>query len=553
MIFLGIGDRMVYPRWIKPLLTIDDRVADRRQRLKELRADQDVVDRAAEEYMALVARVGTFDVNRTQTTMLDRIGALTAKNKLESVSVTPARPKSDRKTGLTRLVVTVKAIGTLRSGVEFLKDLAEISQVVRVGNAVFSPAGQKRKARGKPRLNLRVPIEVIVLSQQKVVGTIDLAKLEKPESFERHQGRNYAMIWDMKPFSEYVPPKPLRAVAGRDVNQVPGKKKRTIGGPASGGDGEYTYQWDPCDRLKDCSIAKPTVDCSEEFTQAYTVTVTDGTGATASDSIRVAIAKRKVIQIPDPPKLKKQEKPPKRIVRWPDNKYMQIRMALLCSFEAGNTDELAVYNKRAKRMEYHAVGADFDGGELLYVHPTGAVVHRNEQYFLCPIGSMLNDDIRASDLAETFEYEYPHLVAAASWYRDRDEAAAKTKAEEQARLKAEAIVEKAKKEGEAKKPKSDDAGKTKGAQTKPVPAKTWAKPKPPARKTDKKPARSSGARKKPGVRAAPREFPPLPEDILKKLQKETEDLKKQKQKSKAEPQKDEPAEEEQDDEEKTPE
>ena len=76
------------------------------------------------------------------------------------------------------------------------------------------------------------------------------------------------------------------------------------------------------------------------------------------------------------------------------------------------------------------------------------------------------------------------------------------------------------------------------------------KTKPPA-KAVKKPARSRDARRKPGLRRPARTYPPLPEDIRRRLLKENQD--RVNQKPNGESPDDDPAKEEADAEEKEPE
>ena len=72
----GLVRGVVYPTWIHPLLTIDERIAERRKALDVLEAQEAAVQQARHEYKVLVARVGSFDVGKVETEVRDRLNRL---------------------------------------------------------------------------------------------------------------------------------------------------------------------------------------------------------------------------------------------------------------------------------------------------------------------------------------------------------------------------------------------------------------------------------------------------------------------------------------------
>lgn len=394
--------RAVYPEWIKPLFSLDRRIAERGKELERLQALADEVEKERWEYRGCVERIGTFDVGRVETDVRDRLNGLIVKYKLQSASVAPSRPVEDRKTGLSTTVITVSAVGTLESAVNFMKEVSELPELVRVGNPTMYPTSSGRKAADKGLVNVRVPVEVLVLPQQKVVGRIDLAELKKPEAFVRHAERDYSPIWKGTPFTEFVPLAPLRVDVQRTIAVETGQSVGLQATP-SGGDGNYTIAWSPADGLVDPTSAHPTLDTSTARTQTYTVTVTDGAESKpATASAVVTIREPKPEQPAVVPRIV--DKGPQR---WPDARFMQIVMSLLRSVGPDRTNELMVYNTRTKETIYYRSGADFDGGTLVFVHQTGGLVHRKGQYFVYPLGGTLEDHLEAS-AAEG----YPELKAA---------------------------------------------------------------------------------------------------------------------------------------------
>jgi|CXWL01.1.fsa_nt_gi hypothetical protein len=400
--------QVVYPNWIRPLLTIDQRVAERRADLEKLEKLQKSVDDARLEYRDYVARIGSFDPGRVETAIRDRLNALIEKHKLENANTAPSRPVEDRKTGLTTSVITVTAVGSLESAVSFLKDVSELPELVRVGNPAIYPAGSGRKGEEKDLVNVRLPIEVLVLPKHKVAGLIDPTTLQKSESFVRHTGRDYSEIWNRKPFTPYVELPPLRVDTQKTINVEVGAQAFLQATP-SGGDGKYTIAWTPTDGVSEPTMARSAVDTSAVRTQTYTVTVTDTVKDRTPVTATVAVSIREKSIPPKPSDPTPPPPPPPPVVTtWPDAKLMQIVMTLLRSAGTSRTNELMVFNSRTKETTYHKVTEDFDGGKLVFVHQTGGVVSRKGQYFVYPLGAMLSEAVEYK-LAEN----YPELKAAA--------------------------------------------------------------------------------------------------------------------------------------------
>ena len=461
-----VGAKVVYPAWIEPLVTIDERIADEQNELDRLVKVGEGVKKAKYMYRDYVARIGSFDVGKVEIDVRAKLNELIEKHRLRGANVSRGRTTEDRKTKLNRLQVTVGGTGTLQSAIEFIKDIAEMPQLVRVGNVAISPAAKAAsRGRGKKRskevlMNLRIPVEVLVLPQQRVVGRLKPEELTPPASLTpRHMNNAYALIWEGKPFSEYVPPVPLRANAGRTVTVKKGRKA-SLAGSATGGDGEYTYLWEPSTKLSDPASPKPSVDTKEAFTEEYMLTVTDGDERTATAKVRVTVneppPKPETPTIvkggpPPPPAPPPEDKP------WKDGRYMQIRQALLNWTGPERVGELMVFNTKGKKTDYYTVGAEFDGGELLYVHPTGAVARRNDDFFLYPIGGRL-DEAFTPDVETALEY--PALKSVADQLQTAAEAqAAKIKAEEEAKAAEKAEAEKKAKAVEGAKAATKDETK----------------------------------------------------------------------------------------------
>ena len=385
--------KVVYPNWLRPLLSLDERVAERREVLDRLESLDHQVMRARTEYRDYIARIGSFDAQRVVTDVRDRLNGLIQKHHLQNAGVSPGTPRSNRKTGVETIVITVTAVGLLESAVGFLRDVAELPHLMRVGNVALYPSKSSRSAdRKRPQelTHLRVPIELLVLPQQKVVGRIRLEGLSQPKSWVRHEGRDYSLIWSGQPFTQYIPPKPLKVNVGRDVTVKVGRSAR-LRASVKGGDKDYTYEWSPMDGLKNVKGPNVEVDTTTPFEQSYTLTVTDGMGVSASDVVQVTVTERRK-KTTTTRRDKKTAKP--RDPRWPNRRQMQVVMALGWTGPAERINELMVYNKKLRETSYYAVGDEFDGGELVFVHQTGGLVHRTDgQYAIYPIGDTLDRDV----------------------------------------------------------------------------------------------------------------------------------------------------------------
>ena len=365
--------KVVYPLWLEPLLTIDQRIAERRKEYDVLKAVEDDVRRAKERYKTTVARIGSFDIAKVETDVRVRLNKLIEEHQLQSANVSPSRRTVDRKTGIEKMVITVTGVGTLKSGIEFLRDVSELPQLLRVGNPAIYPASRSRRDKGPTRMNLRVPIELRVLPRKTVVGTITQGDRPQPERFSRHEAHDYSVIWTGKPFTE---PIPLRVTTPKPVSIEQGKRAQ-ITVNATGGDRDYSCQFEPEEGLSDPAICNPAVDTTSPFTRDYTVTVTDGGGESATARVKVVVREKLVRRVARKGKevLHPPPRPPKE-KRWKDGHFMQLVMALIRSVGTERFSELMVYNRKAKKTVYYAIGDEFDGGEVVFVHPRGGVVRR---------------------------------------------------------------------------------------------------------------------------------------------------------------------------------
>ena len=88
-------------------------------------------------------------------------------------------------------------------------------------------------------------------------------------------------------------------------------------------------------------------------------------------------------------------------------------MALLQRKGNLREDEFMLCDVRNQSNRFVAVGEEFDGGTLLYVHQRGGLAVRNDDYLVYPLGATLNMSIPV-DSAQ----DYPELQRAAQYHRE---------------------------------------------------------------------------------------------------------------------------------------
>lgn len=409
VIVYALFSQVVYPHWIEKWLTLDERIAKRRVVLDRLEAVAARVEGARYAYRSWVGRAGSFDAESVAIDVRDRINKLIEKHGLKNAKVSQSRPSSDRKTGLIKSTVTVSATGTLPKGIAFLRDLAELPYLTRIGAPSLSPAGSSGRGATKDTVNIRVPVEVWILPQHRIVGRLEPKDIERPDKHVHHAGRDYSRIWSGEPFQEYVP---LRVEASPKLSVLKGTST-TLDARVDGGLGGYTFSWMPKKGLSSTTIANPRVDTETPRKQNYTLTVTDAFGHTATAKVAVTVrdtppptvaTRTREIQKPPPE--------PDRPKPWSNGRQLQICMALLRRIGDTRVEEVMVHNSQSNSEDFYKVGDDFDGGELVFVHQTGGVVRRSDDYFIYPLGETLDNA-----LTERAAGEYPVLLDAVKRHR----------------------------------------------------------------------------------------------------------------------------------------
>jgi len=422
----GLVSSVIYPRWIKPLVTIKDAIARLEKQRDALVEDQRRVDNEVRAFRGFVNRVGALDIRRVENEIRARLNEMLAEHKLDSVSVTPNTPRTIKKIGTQEMTVTVKAEGSLESAIKLMRDIAELPHLVRVLNTTIQPvSGGRRKTRGKKkeeRVTLTVPLQIMALPQQRLAGRIEKDDIEQPEVFVRHENRDYSSIWTRTPFTPYIVYPPLKVTIKEPNIKVQETKRCNLEAVATGGDGDYEFVWTPSGGIDKPTARRVRVDTRSTGKRSYTVTVTDGQGEVAKATANLEItAKPKPRHVAkNDPKPPPPPPPPTGPQRWKNGRDLQLCMALLNRSGSERHSEIMVHNNKSGETTYYTIGDEFDAGTLVYVHPTGALVRREvdkqDKYFVYPIGAALTEDL-ASEAA----VDYPKLQASANWFAQRDQ------------------------------------------------------------------------------------------------------------------------------------
>ncbi len=409
MVLFIMVSKTFYPWYVEPLVTLGDRIAKREIELDKLEEKQEKAEWAVREYRRLMDRIGSGDVGKVENAIRQRLNDLFATHKLDQATTTPTKPHPDRKTGVTKMSLTINAEGSLTSVTSFLKDLSELPQLVRVGNVSIFPKSSSRRGKKKvdrEYVNLRVPIEVWVLPQHKMLGekVVD-AKLDQPEKVVRHSGRDYSSIWTRTPFTEFVPYDPLIAIAGKNQSVFVGKKL-TLSGSARGGDGKYRFEWSGDPGLSAGDTNRPTINTSKVGSFQYALEVSDNSGHVSTAQVTVDVKEKppeRVVKNPTPVK-PPPPTPPAPVVnrrkRWPDGKQMKIQVALVRSRVQERSGEIQIYNSKRRERSYYATGDELDGGTLIFVHPRAALVRWEDEFYVYPVGSTISDSVQIADASD---------------------------------------------------------------------------------------------------------------------------------------------------------
>ncbi len=393
----AVFSTLIYPTYVVPLLTLKERIATEQATLDKLEEQDSRFEQGKREYRRFAERVGAMDVGKVENSIRARLDELIVKHKLADASVSPSRGTAD-KTGIERMTVSISGVGGLESVIRFMQDVSELPHLIRIGNVSIYPASSGKRNEKADRVNMRLPIEVVVLPQQKALGQkLEDKDFKQPEKIVRHQGRDYSAIWKKTPFMDHVPLPPLVANAGQPQT-VPVGQSVMLNGSATGGDGKYTFEW-TCDGLAAQQAQSVAVDTSAIGQKNCNLVVKDGSDNAASAKVTITIieppppppVEEKVVEVPPPPP----PPPVKTRNTWTDRAMRQVAMTLQTQGVPGKEGELLVVNQGTRERTYHAVGEEFDGGKLVYVDTRGGIVKWEDKFYIYPLGAKLDQDIPA--------------------------------------------------------------------------------------------------------------------------------------------------------------
>ena len=397
---------VVYPKFLKPMFTIDERVKVARAELDEMLEFDTKVEDARLAYRRYLDRLGSFDAASLENDVRERLNKLIAEHKLDGLTVSggSGRLSSFGKTDAKRMTLMVQATASLEGAIGFLRGIYELPHLIRVGNVSISPSRSSRikKRKNKPSpIRLKIPIELLVLPAHKMVGKRMVDEdLHQPESLVRHDGRNYALIWERTPFTEYVKIEPLVVSAGEDLDFVVNKRNVSLKGTVTGGDGENVITWTTTDgtgewldKLRATNTLRTRIQTKEPFSQSFTLTVTDGSENIGTAQVEVTIRPRNAQVV----KERAEPAPKTGPKRWKNRNKQKLVMMLISRDGDVRHDEVMVHNSMARKTSYYSPGDEFDGGELVFVHPRGAIVRRQDEYFVYPIGAKVSNDVKAKE------------------------------------------------------------------------------------------------------------------------------------------------------------
>ncbi len=333
--------KVVYPLTLKPLFDVSNEIAELEDDLADWEDKQDLFDVSMRRYKEFVERTGGTDPMRVRNVIQARLEGMLRKVGLESADskVSPKKPSVDRKSQVATVSFHIAAEGPLNKSIRFLKQCYELPYVGRFKDVKLAPASAKAADKQKDLITLTATYQILVPPKDPAaVDMIDFTALHQPDQVVAHEGLPLAMIWDRKPFNEYVKQEIRRPTP--PIRQPPAVKE------------------------------------------------------------------------PEPKKPGPKKTPPPPKQEDPDRKVKYIAAVLRYG-----TDELLVTNNRSKTSEYVAKGEKLDGGTLIYVHPFGAIVRKDDGYHFYEIGKLLSEDLPLDQVSNV-----PEITQIALILREESEA-----------------------------------------------------------------------------------------------------------------------------------
>ena len=243
---------VVFPEWIAPLLTIDDRIVKREEDLATLQAEESAW-RSALRVPRLGGPNASFDPNRVVLDVRELLTRLIEKHKLQDSKVNPTRISEDRKTKLSSTTVTVSGIGTLESAIGFLRDLSEGAPTTRLRERGAFPGvdrGQDRRRGAGDVARSGGALGGAAASHGRQAGVREASPARGDVA---PCGARLLPIWTGEPFSDFVP---LQAQATPSFNVETGGTV-ILDVSASGGTPPYAYEWSPAEGLSKPDATHP--------------------------------------------------------------------------------------------------------------------------------------------------------------------------------------------------------------------------------------------------------------------------------------------------------
>lgn len=226
--------KVSYSRLIQPLFEIKDRIAEKEAELADVFDERDRIDDARLTYKKLVERTGGTDAAAVVNEVRAKLDELLVQSNLSDRGVTPRPPTRDSKTGLQTVRVDLSGTGSLESVMGFLKQCYELPYVSRFGEVKLNPQRSRQNKQTAESVKLDAVFEVWVLPEDRHAEVHpDFAG--RPAGHIKHSGEPLALVWERRPFDEYVKPVQQAPPTPPVVNNEP-KTTRTHVDPKPEGD-----------------------------------------------------------------------------------------------------------------------------------------------------------------------------------------------------------------------------------------------------------------------------------------------------------------------------
>lgn len=210
LILLWFLSGVAYPRWVRPLLNIENDIVELRDKLDEAAAFNERYELACREYTKLASRNGALQVASFKGSLHRRLEALAHDHHLDDLKVIPKRETRYGKTECWVVGFSVSGQQRLEDVLKFMRSLYELPPVLRIVDPKLSPVTPPRGEKAPDLVKVTLDVQALLLPPRPHPRLdFQLAKKDlgsAPDRVVRHHNPDIVALAQRKPFMEYESP-----------------------------------------------------------------------------------------------------------------------------------------------------------------------------------------------------------------------------------------------------------------------------------------------------------------------------------------------------------